>query len=132
MLISFAVNAKLICVFVFAYANCWFSHEAAQIVNLDFFHPGKIVTSLVDISQWNGPFSKLFSGKKVLFVSRIFEFFAALFKTFGMQNHGMVIFVLRCFRKEILKKAVSLRWCMDSSSLCHRKDRSLTRPYPEN
>ena len=31
MLISFAVTAKLICVFVFAYADCWFSHEAAQI-----------------------------------------------------------------------------------------------------
>ena len=29
--ISFAVTAKLICVFVFAYAHCWFSHEAAQI-----------------------------------------------------------------------------------------------------
>ena len=28
-LISFAVTAKLICVFVFAYADCWFSHEAA-------------------------------------------------------------------------------------------------------
>ena len=25
------VTAKLICVFVFAYADCWFSHEAAQI-----------------------------------------------------------------------------------------------------
>ena len=31
-LISFAVTAKLICVFVFAYADCWFSHEAAQII----------------------------------------------------------------------------------------------------
>ena len=30
-LISFAVTAKLICVFVFAYAYCWFSHEAAHI-----------------------------------------------------------------------------------------------------
>ena len=30
MLISFAVTAKLICVIVFAYADCWFSHEAAQ------------------------------------------------------------------------------------------------------
>ena len=29
--ISFAVTAKLICVFVFAYADCWFSHEAAQL-----------------------------------------------------------------------------------------------------
>ena len=31
MLISFAVTAKLICAFVFAYADCWFCHEAAQI-----------------------------------------------------------------------------------------------------
>ena len=31
-LISFAVTAKLICVFVFAYADCWFSHEAAQLL----------------------------------------------------------------------------------------------------
>ena len=29
-LISFAVTAKLICVFVFAYADCWFSHGAAH------------------------------------------------------------------------------------------------------
>ena len=30
-LISFAVTAKLICVFVFAHADCWFSHVAAHI-----------------------------------------------------------------------------------------------------
>ena len=30
-LISFAVTAKLICAFVFAYADCWFSHAAAQL-----------------------------------------------------------------------------------------------------
>ena len=29
-LISFAVTAKLICVFVFAYAKHWFSHDAAH------------------------------------------------------------------------------------------------------
>ena len=29
-LISFAVTAKLICVFVFAYADCWFSHDAVH------------------------------------------------------------------------------------------------------
>ena len=33
MLISFAVTAKLICTFVFAYADCWFSHAAAHIIN---------------------------------------------------------------------------------------------------
>ena len=31
-LISFAVTAKLICVFVFAYADCWFSHDAARLI----------------------------------------------------------------------------------------------------
>ena len=30
-LISSAVTAKLICGFVFANADCWFSHEAAQM-----------------------------------------------------------------------------------------------------
>ena len=31
-LISFAVTAKLICVFVFAYAKLWFSHDAAHMM----------------------------------------------------------------------------------------------------
>ena len=31
-LISFADTAKLICTFVFAYANCWFSDAAAQLL----------------------------------------------------------------------------------------------------
>ena len=29
-LISFAVTAKLVCAFVFTYANCWISHAAAH------------------------------------------------------------------------------------------------------
>ena len=33
-LISFAVTAKLICVFIFAYAKRWFSHNAAHMVNM--------------------------------------------------------------------------------------------------
>ena len=33
-LISFAVTAKLICAFVFAYADCLFSHEAAHFFEL--------------------------------------------------------------------------------------------------
>ena len=40
-LISFAVTAKLICVFVFAYADCWFSHEddeAAHIMHRNCFN----------------------------------------------------------------------------------------------
>ena len=31
MLISFAVTAKLICVFVFTYAKCWFFLDAAHL-----------------------------------------------------------------------------------------------------
>ena len=30
------VTAKLICAFVFAYADCWFSHEAAHILIKNF------------------------------------------------------------------------------------------------
>ena len=52
-------TAKLICVFVFAYADCWFSHGAA--------HLGK------------KPIPKLFSGIKILCVNL---FFVALFMTF--------------------------------------------------
>ena len=33
-LISFAVTAKLICVFVFAYVKCLFSHDAAHIFKI--------------------------------------------------------------------------------------------------
>ena len=31
-LISFTVTGKLICVFVFAYAKCWFTHDVAHIL----------------------------------------------------------------------------------------------------
>ena len=31
-LISFVITAKLICIFVFAYVDCWFSHEAAHLI----------------------------------------------------------------------------------------------------
>ena len=33
-LISFTFTAKLICIFVFVYGKCWFSHDAAQIIVL--------------------------------------------------------------------------------------------------
>ena len=36
VLISFTVTAKLICAFVFAYADCWFSHAVAQMSFLNF------------------------------------------------------------------------------------------------
>ena len=33
-LISFTVTTKLICIFVFAYADCWFSHAVAQVFSI--------------------------------------------------------------------------------------------------
>ena len=35
-MISFAVTAKLICVFVLAYAKCWFSHDVTQMILPNF------------------------------------------------------------------------------------------------
>ena len=35
-LISFAVTAKLICALGFAFADCWFSHEATHLLNTQF------------------------------------------------------------------------------------------------
>ena len=37
-MISFAVTAKLICVFVFAHADCWFSHEVAHYHDQNLSH----------------------------------------------------------------------------------------------
>ena len=47
-LISFAVTAKLVCVFVFAYADCCFSHEAAHLF-LSFI---KIFDILSELQQY--------------------------------------------------------------------------------
>ena len=59
-LISFAVTAKLICVFVFAYAKRWFSHDVAQMGNnknytklqIDIMQD-KIYFELASIKQYN-------------------------------------------------------------------------------
>ena len=42
-LINFAVTAMLICVFVFAYADCSFSHEVAHL--FIFFRAGLVLLS---------------------------------------------------------------------------------------
>ena len=46
-LISFAVTAKLICVFVFAYAKSRFSHDAAHISVGSLEKHGSIITHLL-------------------------------------------------------------------------------------
>ena len=47
-LIRFAVIAKLICAFVFAYADCWFSHAAAHM-ELDPYVKSHLETRVVQV-----------------------------------------------------------------------------------
>ena len=54
-LISFAVTAKLICSFVSAYADCWFSHVSAQI---------KIVVYNRSCINWNMKAREFYRAKK--------------------------------------------------------------------
>ena len=61
-LISFGVTAKLICVFVFAYANCWFSHEAAHLGEFMFSAEKLIFGRLAQLTcliSCLGPFQQL-------------------------------------------------------------------------
>ena len=44
-LISFAVT-KLICAFGFAYADCWFSHEVAQLYRTN------CISNMPDLANW--------------------------------------------------------------------------------
>ena len=58
-LISFAVTAKLICVFVFAYANRWFSHDAAHFFSSSLYWAlrrkreveGRLIWSMPNVSM---------------------------------------------------------------------------------
>ena len=53
-LISCAVTAQLICVFVFAYANCWFSHAKAHLSFPQAYWPfddGRCYTTYTDAGE---------------------------------------------------------------------------------
>ena len=50
-LISFPVTTKLICVFVFAYAKCWFSHNAAKVILSILSHSGSLIENLMILSK---------------------------------------------------------------------------------
>ena len=67
-LISFAVTAKLICVFSFAYADCWFSHEAAHLLTLLLFQDRantemKLLKELSEANDKNIGFETKVGGK---------------------------------------------------------------------
>ena len=51
-LISFAVTAKLICVFVFAYAKRWFSYDEAHIDSLDDYFCCDIISNSLKVRSF--------------------------------------------------------------------------------
>ena len=76
---------------------------------------GKQLLPLLAILQWKKPCSKIFYCINIVIVNR-FSNFLWHFLRLGMQNGDMLIFFLEVFQKsEILKNAVSGRWCLDSS-----------------
>ena len=51
-LISFAVTAKLICVFVFAYAKSRFSHDQARIISSLYIGNFKPIATIMILRFW--------------------------------------------------------------------------------
>ena len=76
-LISFAVTAKLICAFDFAYADCWFSHAVAHIQVL-LVH--NLVSGILHC-LCNLPKSLAFNIKKILHTVLCFRFTGSVFST---------------------------------------------------
>ena len=90
-LISFAVTAKLICVFVFPYAKCWFSHEAAHILfvqkimkNAEWFAQTIIHSAYHRIYKWGGTQWLLISLERPVMMLKInFLHFSLKFHAFA-------------------------------------------------
>ena len=61
-LISFAVTAKLICVFVFAYAKIRFSHDAAQISFITPFINNQVLNERSEVLKYCLMISLLYEG----------------------------------------------------------------------
>ena len=66
-LISFAVTAKLICIFVFASAKCWFSHDVTQIM---FYRVGKSYVEVDTVTDDNRKAVLLKSDGATLYLTR--------------------------------------------------------------
>ena len=81
-LISFAVTAKLICAFVFAYADCWFSHEAAHIFVLArlIIISSQAASKNFSLTLWQQIFSAVFMKlwKLMVFIVQIIHYFLLL------------------------------------------------------
>ena len=79
-----------------------------KIINLDFWGENSYFPCW---QFYNG--KSLFKNiclHKIFICEPIFKIFVALFKTFGMQNSDMLIFLEVFQKSEILENAVSGRW----------------------
>ena len=87
-LISFAVTAKLICVFVFAYAKIRFSHDAAQVVAGLITYNRYNIFILINTMQFTSP--------EMMFLRQIFE----QIRLIKVPNLGVIwsFFPLKCKR----------------------------------
>ena len=71
MLISFAVTAKLICVFVFAYAQSRFSHDASGILFCLICLGGLSHDVILSIFHVSGEYGKIVSDRIIILYSLI-------------------------------------------------------------
>ena len=78
MLISFAVAAKLICVFVFAYAKSGFSHDEAQVCPFSAVGSAFLL-AFVDVQKSNKQNTVVQTGEKLFQSSCKFHYFFKLF-----------------------------------------------------
>ena len=91
MLISCAVTVQLICAFVFAYANRWFSHAKAHIFS--FQYSGYYIYSLLStISSFLG---------LLLLVIPVSKYFHSIVLDDGKMLHMFIICCFPCCGKKV-------------------------------
>ena len=70
-LISFAFTAKLICLFVFAYAKRWFSHDAAHMLNAGFLMMWQILIGNLPVYRYKFQMKKVIPSTEIPDVKRV-------------------------------------------------------------
>ena len=73
-LISCATTVQLICVFVFAYANCWFSLAQAHIIHVNLWVCGTNINLMQEVKYVDSKFRNIYSLKMVTILSIISHF----------------------------------------------------------
>ena len=122
-LISFAVPAKLICVFGFAYADCWFSHEAAQMAREFYVMFFYIFMLSCEFPFDNCAITTNNTKKKLLAHSSHLIFFTPLKQNYLCKSiMRPILHFVNFVPKAILQTEVIMRWtCTKFTVLLTRK-----------